>query len=157
MPRAVASFTLFGFLLCRLAFSQDGLQLFHKMQAALGGADKIAAIRDYRITSPAANVVRVSDGDVAHQVDLTLDPVSSLPIKTAFISLSDPARPVPSEEVVAEWETVQGIRFARRWSVFRSGIRVATATVDETRLNSGLEPTDLAAKPPDFKPVLSSR
>jgi hypothetical protein len=249
MPRVVASFTLFGFLLCRLAFSQDGLQLFHKMQAALGGADKIAAIRDfeqlvraesldangrtlgevrkrtrwmrpaylrvdqvgpgstyvlffdgtsgweilpgtarvenltggelefaqkyardfklntwladrdphYRITSPAANVVRVSDGDVAHQVDLTLDPVSSLPIKTAFISLSDPARPVPSEEVVAEWETVQGIRFARRWSVFRSGIRVATATVDETRLNSGLEPTDLAAKPPDFKPVLSSR
>jgi len=83
--------------------------------------------------------------------------VSSLPITTAFISLSDPARPVPSEEVVAEWETVQGIRFARRWSVFRSGIRVATATVDETRLNSGLEPTDLAAKPSDFKPVLSSR
>jgi hypothetical protein len=52
MPRAVASFTLFGFLLCRLAFSQDGLQLFHKMQAALGGADKIPAIRDFESLLP---------------------------------------------------------------------------------------------------------
>lgn len=44
---AILSFTLFGILLCRLVFSQDGLPLFHKMQAALGGAGKIAAIRDF--------------------------------------------------------------------------------------------------------------
>jgi hypothetical protein len=111
----------------------------------------------YRITSPAPNVVRISDGDVTHQLDITLDPASSLPVKTTSVSLADPAHPVPSEEVTTEWETVQGIRFARRWSVSRSGIRVAEATVEQTKLNSGLKPADLAAKPSDLKPVLSLR
>jgi hypothetical protein len=32
------------------ASSQDGLQLLHRMQSALGGADKIAAIQDYEET-----------------------------------------------------------------------------------------------------------
>src|SRR4030095_5990122 len=34
-------------LLGPTVFSDDGLQLFHKMQKALGGADKIAAIREF--------------------------------------------------------------------------------------------------------------
>src|SRR5262249_32037603 len=111
----------------------------------------------YRITSPALNVVRISDGDVTHQLDITLDPVSSLPVKipTASISLADPAHLIPTETVNTEWETVEGIRFVRRWSVFRSGARVAEATVEQTKLNSGLKPADLAAKPSDLKPVLS--
>ncbi len=108
----------------------------------------------YRITSPALNVVRISDGDVTHQLDVTLDPVSWLPVKITSISLADPANPIPSETITTEWETIQGIRFARRWSVFRSGVRVAEATVEQTRLNSGLKPADLAAKPSDLKPVL---
>jgi hypothetical protein len=108
----------------------------------------------YRITSPAPNVVRISDGDVTHQLDITLDPVSWLPARTSSISLADPAHPIASEEVIMEWETVQGIRFARRWSVFRGGVRLAEATVEQTRLNSGLKPADLAAKPSDLKPVL---
>jgi hypothetical protein len=109
----------------------------------------------YRITSPAQNVVRISDGDPAHQLDIALDPASALPVKTTSISLADPARPVPSETVVAEWETVRGIRFARRWSVLRSGIRVAEATVEKTIINSGLKVEDLTAKPVDFKPVIA--
>src|SRR4051794_12236559 len=160
------SMALVPLFLCSSAFSQDGLSLFRKMQDALGGADRIAAIRDfeqdvraeswngntgqsmgevrkrtrwirpnylridqvgpgstyvlycdgaagweilpgtqhvveltggelefarryvesfrlqtwiadrdprYRITSPSQNVVRVSDGDIAHQLDITLD------------------------------------------------------------------------------------
>jgi len=235
-------------ILCSTSVADDGLALFHKMQAALGGADKIAAVRDfeqqvraeswngstgqslgevrkrsrwirpnqlrvdqvgqgstyvlyfdgragweimpgtqkvvdlsggelafaqkyihdfklntwladrdprYRITSPAPNVARISDGDVAHQLDITLDPVSSLPVKTTSISLSDPAHPIPSEEVPAEWETVQGIRFVKRWTVLRSGVRVAEATVERTTVNAGLKPEDLASKPADFKPLLA--
>lgn len=110
----------------------------------------------YRITVPAPNVVRISDGDVTHQLDITLDPVSWLPAKTTSISLADPAHPVPSETVTAEWETVQGVRLSRRWSVFRSGIRVAEGTVVQTHINSGIKLGDLAAKPSDLKPVLSS-
>jgi hypothetical protein len=248
-PSFVASSVVVSLFLCPSVFAQDSLQLFHRMQEALGGAEKIAAIHDfeqgvradtwdgngrplgevrkrtrwvrpnylradqvgpgstyvlffdgtsgweilpgtdsiadlsggelnfaqkyardfrlntwladrdprYRISSPAPNVVRISDGDVTHQLDITLDPVSSLPVKTTSVSLADPAHPIPSEEVTTEWETVQGIRFARRWSVSRSGVRVAEATVVQTKLNSGLKPADLAAKPSDLKPVLSLR
>jgi len=39
-------FTLLPLLLCSPVFSQDALGLFHKMQDALGGAGKIAAIHD---------------------------------------------------------------------------------------------------------------
>jgi len=99
--------------------------------------------------------VRISDGDITHQLDITLDPATWLPVKTASISLADPAHPVASETVNAEWETVQEIRFVRRWSVLRNGVRVAEATVERTRLNTGIKPADLAAKPPDLKPVLS--
>ncbi len=245
---AAASLTVLSLFFCQPAFSQDGLQLFHKMQEALGGAKKIAAIRDfeqsvraeswngntgqslgevrkrtrwirpsylradqvgpgstyvlyfdgtsgweilpgtqkvtelaggelqfaqkyvrdfvltiwladrnprYQITSSAPNVVRISDGDVNHQLDITLDPVSHLPVKTTSISLSDPAHPIPSETVVTEWETVQGIHFAKHWKVLRSGIRVAEATVEQTTLNTGLKLEELAMKPSDFKPVLS--
>ena len=235
--------------LCSSAFSQDGLPLFRKMQDALGGADRIAAIRDfeqvihaeswnasgqstgevtkrnrwirphylrvdqvgpgstyvlfcdgvkgweilpgtqeaveltggelefairnvkgfrlntwladrdpaYRITSPAANVLRISDGDISHQTDITLDPQSSLPVKLGFTTLSDPARPVHGEEVTSEWETVQGIRFPRRWTVLRSGIKVAEAKDAHAIVNAGLKLEDLEAKPADGKPVLLSR
>ena len=245
--------SLVSLFLCTSGFPQDspvsstdGLRLFHKMQDALGGADKIAAVRDfeqqvraeswngntgqsigevvkrtrwvrpsdlrvdqvgpgstyvlyfngtsgweilpgtqavvdlaggelafaqkyirdfklntwladrnssYRITSPSPHVVRIADGDLTHQLDITVDSVSSLPVKITSISLSDPAHPVPSDEVTTEWETVQGLRFARRWTVFRSGVRVAEATAERTTVNSGLKQTDLATKPPDLKPA----
>jgi len=252
LPPVLASLFLLsaGFSNDSQPSSQGSLQLFHKMQAALGGADRIAAVQDfeqqvrahswngntgasigdvvkrtrwmrpadlrvdqvgpgstyllyfdgksgweilpgtravidlsggelafaqkyirdfklntwladrdssYRITSPSANVVRISDGDITHQLDITLDPASFLPTKITSISLADPAHPVPSDEVTTEWETVQGLRFARRWTVFRNGVRVAEATVERTAVNSGLQRADLAAKPPDFRPVLSSR
>jgi hypothetical protein len=134
-----------------LAFAQKYVRDF-KLNIWLADRDP-----RYRITSSSPNVVRISDGDIAHQLDVTLDPVSSLPVKITSISLSDPAHPVSSEEVTTEWETVHGIHFARRWSVFRRGARVAEATVERTTVNSGLKPADLAVKPPDFKPELSSR
>src|SRR5260370_19875819 len=44
---AADSLTVLSLFFWQPAFSQDGLQLFHKMQEALGGAKKIAAIRDF--------------------------------------------------------------------------------------------------------------
>ena len=251
------SIVLGSLCVCLSVFSQDssvsspeGLRLFHKMQDALGGADQIAAVRDfeqqvraeswngntgqsigevvkrtrwirptdlrvdqrgpgstyvlyfngrsgweilpgthalvdlsggeltfaqkyirdfklniwladrdssYQITSPSPNVVRIADGNITHQLDITIDSVSSLPAKITSISLSDPAHPIPSDEVTTEWETVQGLRFARRWTVFRSEVRVAEATVERTKVNSGLKQRDLAATPADLGPVLASR
>ena len=67
------------------------------------------------------------------------------------------AHPASGEDVPTEWETVQGIRFPRRWTVFRSGVRVVEAKEARSFVNSGLKPADLAAKPPDLKPALSWR
>jgi hypothetical protein len=41
------SLALASLFLCSSVFSQGGLPLFRKMQDALGGADRIAAIRDF--------------------------------------------------------------------------------------------------------------
>jgi hypothetical protein len=241
------AFTIASLLLCSSVFSQDGLQLFHKMQDALGGADRIAAVRDFEeivraeswngntgasmgevrkrtrwirpniiridqvgpgstyvlyfdgtsgweilpgtakaveltdgelefargyargfrlatwladrnsaftITSPSPNVVRLSDGDLSHQLDITLDAASSLPIKEGSLTLSDPAHPMPREEVVSEWEAVQGLHFPRRWTVLRNGVRVAEALDATHQVNIGLKAAELAAKPADGKPVV---
>ena len=249
LRRSFVPLTLAFLLLCTPGFSQDGLPLFRKMQEALGGADRIAAIRDfeqevraeswngntgqsmgevrkrtrwirpnhlrvdqvgpgstyvlycdgtagweilpgtqqavelaggelefareyvrgfrlntwladrdsrYRITSPSPHVVRVSDGDITHQIDITLD-AASLPNRMRFTTLSNPAHPVVGEEVATDWEAVQGLRFPRRWTVFRSGIRVAEAKESRSFVNRGLDLADLTAKPPDSKPVLSGR
>jgi len=110
----------------------------------------------FRITSPAANVVRISDGEITHQLDISLDAVSARPARIASITLSDPAHPIPSEEVTTDWETVEGIRFPRHWTVFRNGVRVAEAKDARSRVNRGLKIADLAAKPADLKPVFSS-
>jgi hypothetical protein len=250
-PRARKGLVLAALLsvgLGRPGFSEDPLRLFHKMQEALGGAEKLAAVRDfeqtvraesfdaegrsmgdvrkrtrwihpstirldqvgpgstyvlyfdgksgweilpgaqeavelaggelkfaqeyvrgfflrtwladrdprYRITSPAERVVRISDGDPAHQLDVTLDPTSWLPIKESSMTLSDPAHPTSRDSVTSEWVNVGGLRFPSRFTVFRSGVRVAEATgIDETRVNSGLKVEDLSAKPSDRKPVFA--
>jgi hypothetical protein len=111
----------------------------------------------FRITSPSPHVVRISDGNITHQLDITVDAATSLPTKITSITLSDPARPTSGEEVTTEWETVEGIRFPRRWTVLRSGVRLAEARDGRSVVNSGLKLEDLAAKPPDGKPVFSSR
>ncbi len=105
-----------------LAFAQKYIWDF-KLNTWLADRDS-----SYRISSPSANVVRIGDGDITHQLDITLDPASFLPTKVTSISLADPAHPIPSDEVTTEW----------------------------TAVNSGLQHADLAAKPPDFRPVLST-
>jgi hypothetical protein len=45
--RVLAQFLVLLFLSQISAAAQDGLQLLHKMQTALGGSERIAAIHDY--------------------------------------------------------------------------------------------------------------
>ena len=113
---------------------------------------------DYEVTSPGRNVVRVSARKIAnHQDDITLDPVSWLPLKQASVSLADPANPQTSEDQFKEWMTVDGIKFLRRVWVFHGGIRLAEITTEEIKLNGGLRAADLARKPTGLDPVLAGR
>ena len=108
----------------------------------------------YKLTSPEPNVLRISDGNLAHQLDFTLDPKTGLPVKESSVTLSDPSHPTTSDKVYEAWTTSDGVRFPDRFSVMRSGRRVAVAkSLDEARINKGLKLEDLMAKPPDGKPV----
>ena len=109
----------------------------------------------YHITSPTPNVVRIADGDVNHQIDITLDPKSRLPTKTSSIFEAYSNHPVSGEIRIAEWAIYQGIRFPRRWSIFLGGARMAEIVVEYVKLNGDLKPSDLAQRPSDSKPVLS--
>jgi len=112
----------------------------------------------YRIESPTANVIPIADSDdPAHQIDITLESGTGVPVKETTFSLADPAHPVPSETRFEEWQTVKGIRFPHRAAVFKNGVRLAEITVERIESNKGLRRDDLSAKPLDLNPVLSSK
>jgi hypothetical protein len=109
----------------------------------------------YKVTSPAAQVLRIEHGGTA--TDFTLDPATSLPVKSSGVSLADPDHPVPGEMRYEEWRETSGIRFPTRRANYLSGLKRGEVTTADIRVNVGLQPTDLAAKPADFAPDLVRR
>jgi len=76
-------------------------------------------------------------------------------VKQTILSLADPSNPVPTETRFDTWETVGGVRFAGSISIFQDGKKLAEITVERTKVNSGIKPSDLAIKPPNLSPVMS--
>lgn len=103
----------------------------------------------YLVQSPARNVIRISDkNDEANKVDITLDPVSSLPIKQTDGS---------TETRLEQWSAVNGVQFPRRISMIKDGATVAVIHVNKIELDRGLKVDELGKKPEDLKPVMSQR
>lgn len=112
-------------------------------------ADRIAG---NVITSPAPNVLRIGGSDT------TLDPVTGLPMKTASVSLADPSRPVSQEMRYERWTEFAGVRFPTQRANYHNGVKLAQETTEGAiRINAGLTPQSLAAKPADFAPDLPRR
>jgi hypothetical protein len=109
----------------------------------------------YRVTASAPHVLRIEHGATA--TDFTLDPVTHLPLKSAGVSLADPDRPVPAEMRYDGWTEVSGVRFPTRRVNYHSGVKRGEVTTEDVRVNPGLRPKDLAAKPADFAPDLPPR
>jgi hypothetical protein len=108
------------------------------------------------ITSSGPNVVVVSTkGDSSQRTEMTLDPVTFLPVKETDISLSDPNHAVPSETRLEQWLAIDGVKFPQRITKFQSGRKLAEITLEQIKLNGGIKAGDLAIKPPDLKPVMS--
>jgi hypothetical protein len=107
-------------------------------------------IPGYRVTSPTPNVLRIEHS--AGATDFTLDSVTNVPLKSAGVSLADPDRPVPSEMRFSEWREISGVRFPTHRVNFLSGVKRGEVTTGDIRVNVGLRPQDLAAKPADFAP-----
>ena len=238
--RALVSFPMLLLLSQSPGAAQDGPQLLHKMQTAIGGSERIAAIHDYEesvqaqtwnnegklngevrkrtrwiapnylrldqvgpddtyvlyfdgksgweilpdrsvlalvgdelkfaqkyifglrlrlwladrdprylVESPAKNVIRLSDkDDETNKIDITLDPVSSLPVKQTDGS---------TETQLEQWSAVQGVQFPHRISMIKDGAIVAVIRVSKIELDLGLKVDELANKPQDLKPVMSQR
>jgi hypothetical protein len=116
-------------------------------------ADRIPG---FAVTSPAPNVVRIAHDGTAS--DITLDPTTWLPVKSAGVSLSDPDHPVPAEMRIEGWTEVAGVRFPTKRANYHSGVKLAEMT-DEgvVRVNAGLTREELTAKPADFAPDIPGR
>jgi hypothetical protein len=106
----------------------------------------------YKVTSPAPHVLRIDHG--AGATDFTLDPNTSVVVKSASVSLADPNRPVPAEMHYDGWKEVSGVRFPTHRVNYQSGVKRGEVTTADVRVNAGLRPQDLAAKPADFAPDL---
>jgi hypothetical protein len=106
----------------------------------------------YTITSPAPHIVRVNNA--SGQIDITLDPGTSLPVKETTVSLADPAHPASSETQIREWTTAQGIRFPQRVWILHNGVKLADIVTEEIKLNSEIQLRALAAKPAGLKPEM---
>ena len=97
-------------------------------------ADRVGG---FTITSPTTNVIRLSsNGSIT---EITLNPVTWLPAQTL------------------EWMDVQGIRFPARELNSHKNDGSADIRTEKVAFNIGLDPRDLAAKPADQTPVLTSR
>ena len=110
-------------------------------------ADRIPG---HTVTSPDPNVLRIDDSDI------TLDPVTGLPIRTAGVSLADPSRPVSEEMRYERWTEVAGVRFPTQRANYHNGLKLAEITAEgaSIRVNVGLTAQELAAKPADFMPEI---
>ena len=110
----------------------------------------------YVVTSPAANVLRITHDGAAS--DTTLDPETSLPLKSSSVSLADPNRPVPAEMQPEEWRVFDGIRFPIKRANYHNGVKLAEeVSQGPIRINQGLKLEELATKPADFAPVIPGR
>ena len=109
----------------------------------------------YRLTAPAAHVLRIEHGTSA--TDYTLDPATNLPLKSAGVSLADPDHPVPTEMHYDGWREVSGVRFTTRRVSYHSGVKRGEVTTEDIRVNAGLRPQDLVTKPADGAPDIPRR
>lgn len=244
----VLSITLALAVVCSPSLAQDGVTLLRKMQQALGGADKIAAIRDFdeivsaqtfnaqgaptgatvrkrmrwirpnilrldqvgpgdtyvlyfdgtggweilpnknyavlagselqfakdylrgldlnvwladrdpqfTVTSPAPNMIDLLDGaNTGKKMEFTLDPATFLPVKNTASSISDTGQPIAQEMHLEQWTAVDGIRFPQRSINIHDGVKRAEITVESVKLNSRMNPADLALKPANSAPVIA--
>lgn len=247
-PHLSVSVALLTFLFCSASFGQDGIKLFHKMQIALGGSDKISAIQDLEqcvradawndagkpygevykrtrwirpnvlrldqigpgnsyalyfngisgweilpdkgfvelageelafargylngidlktwladrdsanvITASSTNVIAISTtGDDSQKTEITLDPVTFLPVKEASISLADASHPVATKtRQFGGWEAFQGVKFPRRIINFHGEKKVADLRLQQIKLDGGIRSEDLAMRPQGLKPAMS--
>jgi outer membrane lipoprotein-sorting protein len=70
---------------------------------------------------------------------LYLDPETYLPFKFVSKTLNNMMMEVDQETFAAEYKKVQGLMLAHSLTIFQDGEKVMMATVNEVKINTGLE------------------
>jgi len=55
------------------------------------------------------------------------------------------------------WKEFSGVRFPTHRANYHTGVKRGEVTTEDIRINAGLRPQDLAAKPADFSPQIARR
>jgi len=129
-----------------LQFAKNYLSGF---QINLWLADRIPG---FIVTSPSPNVIRIEHDGAA--TALTLDPVTSLPLKTNGVSLANPDRPVRNELRYEAWTDVAGVRFPTKRANYLNGMKLGAITDASIHVNIGLQPQALALRPTNAMPEI---
>ncbi len=90
--------------------------------------------------------LEVSD-ETGESLRLEIDPETGMPVKQTYRSVAMTGAPSEMVETFSDWREVDGIRLPFRAETTRDGKPYAELVVKEIRLNTGLEPAELAKKP----------
>jgi hypothetical protein len=108
-------------------------------------------------TASGTNVITISNkNDDSQKTEITLDPVTFLPVKEASISLANASHPIAIRTRQFEsWESFQGVKFPRRIINFHRERKVADIRVQQIKLDGGIKSEDLAIRPQELQPDMS--
>ena len=89
----------------------------------------------------ADGALEISSKD-GESVRLQMDEKTGLPVKVAY---SEGGSSV--EQIFEDWREVAGVKLPYQWIVMQGGKKFAAVTIDEYKINSGLDPAVLSKKP----------
>jgi hypothetical protein len=146
------------------ASRSDGEALLRKLQDALGGATRIAAVRDFEetIRAEAWDSSGGSLGDVRKRTRWTRSPnvvrLDQIGPRGTYVLYFEGASE-SGWEILPDLRSpeVSGVRFPTNRVNYLSGVKRGQVTSEDIRINVGLQAQDLAAKPPDFAPDIPQR
>jgi zinc protease len=118
-----------------------GKQMLGRAQQAVGGADKLAAIRDFTQTMD----VRVDpSGESAR---LVIDPATGMPRSLRYQTVHAAGAPASMEDVWSDFRDVDGLKLPFKTSIMSNDRKFADVLITECKINSGLKPEELQQKP----------
>jgi len=98
------------------------------------------------VNSPEPGLLEISDSE-GNAVKLFVDAQTGLPAKEIYQSAQMGGPPATNEELLEEFQEIDGLKLPRKITVNQNAAKFAEITVQLYKLNSGLKPEDLSKKP----------
>jgi len=100
----------------------------------------------YQVAMASGDTIEFSDA-AGQKALLRLDPDTGLPSRLSYESVHVSGPPMTVEETYGDFREVNGMKVPFRVSITQGGRKFAEVTVQEYRINTGLQPEELSARP----------